>query len=51
MDCNRTSIGDVTGVAMAEALKQNITLQSFTMDCSNTSIGDVTGVAMAEALK
>ncbi|CAE8594875.1 unnamed protein product [Polarella glacialis] len=36
---------------MAEALKQNITLQSFRMDCGHTSIGDVTGVAMAEALK
>merc|ERR1719265_1994093 len=46
-----TSIGDRTGVAMAEALQRNTSLQSFTMYAGNTSIGDRTGVAMAEALQ
>ena len=37
--------------AMAEALRHNMTLQSFTMDACYTSLGDTSGVVMAEALR
>ena len=45
-----SSIGEQTGLAMAEALKCNSTLHTFLMDAHN-DIGEQTGVAMAEALK
>ena len=46
-----TSIDDRTGVAMAEALQRNTSLQSFTFNANETSFGEKTGVAMADALE
>ena len=51
MDAWETQIGDATGVAVAEAIKHNATLNSFSMDARETQIGDATGVAMADAIK
>ncbi len=36
---------------MAEALKHNAALQSFTLDAGGAKISDQTGIAVAEALK
>merc|ERR1712007_22471 len=40
-----------TGVAMAEALKHNATLQSFTIDARDTNMSGETGVAMERAME
>ena len=42
-----TQVGDATGVAVAEALKHNTTIQSFRMNLDGTQVGDATGVAVA----
>ena len=44
-------MGDTTGLALAEDLKQCGSLQSFTLMLLHTSFGDATGLALAEALK
>jgi len=41
----------ILGRALAEALKANTVLQSFTLTAGQTQIGDETGRALAEALK
>jgi len=44
-------MGDETGLALAEAIKQNQTLKSFSVYAWGTRIGDETGLALAEAIK
>merc|ERR1719223_1464655 len=44
-------MGDDTGTALATALQDNSSLQSFQLDCSNTDMGDVTRTALAKALQ
>ena len=43
-------MGDETGVAIAEAIEQNSTLQSFGMHVPDTKVGDDTAMAIAEAI-
>jgi hypothetical protein len=44
-------MGDETGMALADALKQNTVLESFTIYCGHSSkMGDETGMALADAL-
>ena len=42
-----TSMGDTTGLALAEDLKQCGSLQSFTLMLLHTSFGDATGLALS----
>ena len=47
--CHTT--GDYMGRALATALKENSSLQSFQLACGGTSMSDDTGTALATALK
>ena len=42
-----TSMGNTTGLALAEDLKQCGSLQSFTLMLLHTSFGDATGLALS----
>ena len=46
-----TGIDNQAGIALAEAIKENTCLQSFTFDASGTGIDNQTGIALAEAIK
>ena len=47
VNCTSSAIA----IALAVALKQSASIQSFTLDARGRSMGDSTGVALAEALK
>ena len=49
LEVNCTS--GVVVIALAEALEQSASIQSFTLNAWSPSMGDRTGVALAEALK
>ena len=51
MDASCTELGDETGVALAEAIKQNQTLKSVSVDAFRTEMGDDTAVALAKVIE
>jgi hypothetical protein len=44
-------MGDMTGIALATALQESRSVQSFTLYCECSSMGDDTGIALAMALQ